>query len=99
MTKQKKERVQLDFTIEALTALDELKDTIGAVTRAETIRQALRWFNWIMNETQPDDTITITDRDGEILSKFKASLIHNEQREAPRQTHQYTQPNTNAASS
>ena len=74
---KKKERVQLDFAPEALTRLDELKDDIGATTRAETIRQALRLFNWFVSETRPDDTITITDRTGEIVSKFKAILIHD----------------------
>ncbi|GAC1359722.1 MAG: hypothetical protein NVS2B12_37760 [Ktedonobacteraceae bacterium] len=73
----KKERVQLDFAPEALARLDELKDDIGATTRAETIRQALRLFNWFVSESRPDDTITITDRDGKIVSKFKAILIHD----------------------
>lgn len=73
---KKKERVQLDFAPEALTRLDELKDEIGATTRAETIRQALRLFNWFVSETHSDDTITITDRNEQIVSKFKAILIH-----------------------
>jgi len=73
----KKERVQLDFAPEALARLDELKEDIGATTRAETIRQALRLFNWFVSESRPDDTITITDREGNIVSKFKAILIHD----------------------
>lgn len=73
---KKKERVQLDFAPEALARLDELKDEIGATTRAETIRQALRLFNWFVSETSPDDVITITDHDDKIVSKFKAILIH-----------------------
>ncbi|GAC1369216.1 MAG: hypothetical protein PVS3B1_30060 [Ktedonobacteraceae bacterium] len=75
-TSNKKERVQLDFTLEALARLDTLKEEIGASTRAETIRQALRLFSWFVSESMPDDTITITDKKGETISRFKANLIH-----------------------
>jgi hypothetical protein len=72
-----KERVQLDFAVEALERLDRLKEQIGASTRAETIRQALRLFEWFVNDTDPGDTITITDSSGEIVATFKARLLHN----------------------
>lgn len=78
-----KERVQLDFSHESLERLEQLREKIGANTRAEVIRQALRLYEWFINETDPDSMIQITDRDGEILSKFRASLLHNETR--PRQ--------------
>ena len=75
-TPKKKERVQLDFSQESLQRLDALKVLIGAGTRAETIRQALRLFDWFINETEPDSVIEVTNKHGEVTSKFKASLLH-----------------------
>jgi hypothetical protein len=75
--KKDKERVQLDFSAEALNRLDMLKEEIGASTRAETIRQALRLYDWFISETEPDSTIQIKNANGEITSYFKASLLHN----------------------
>ena len=75
-----KERVQLDFSTESLVRLDQLKTRIGASTRAETIRQALRLFEWFVTETEPDNTIEVTSKSGELISKFKASLLYNETR-------------------
>lgn len=72
-----KERVQMDFSSDALERLDKLKEEIGASTRAETIRQALRLFEWFVNDTHPNDTITITDNNGETVATFKARLLHN----------------------
>jgi hypothetical protein len=73
---KKKERVQLDFSQDSLQRLDTLKVLIGAGTRAETIRQALRLFDWFINETDPDSVIEVTNKHGEVTSKFKASLLH-----------------------
>jgi len=75
-THTKKERVQLDFSQESLYRLDALKFQIGAGTRGETIRQALRLFDWFINETDPDSTIEVSDRHGQVTASFKASLLH-----------------------
>lgn len=75
--RKEKERVQLDFSHESLERLDALKERIGASTRAEAIRQALRLFEWFINETDPTDTIQVLDREGELISKFKAGLLHS----------------------
>src|SRR5258708_17458455 len=75
ITKKKdKERVQLDFLPEALSRLDVLKEMTGATTRAETIRQALRFYDWFIHETDPGSTIQIKNAEGEITAYFKASL-------------------------
>lgn len=75
--KKGKERVQLDFSSEALERLDDLKETTGASTRAEVVRQALRLYEWFINETEPNSTIQIIDSNNETTSRFKASLLHN----------------------
>jgi metal-responsive CopG/Arc/MetJ family transcriptional regulator len=75
-----KERVQLDFSADSLERLEKLKERVGASTRAEVIRQALRLYEWFINETEPESTVLILDRENEIAAKFKASLLHNETR-------------------
>ena len=73
---REKERVQFDFTTEALRRLDEIKEKTGAASRAETIRNALRLYEWFINETNPESTVKIIDNDGEVTSVFKAKLLH-----------------------
>ncbi len=75
--KRDKERVQFDFAPEALDRIDDMKDRIGATTRAEVIRQALRVLEWFITETEPNDTITISNSDNEIIARFKARLLHD----------------------
>ncbi|MBV8694958.1 MAG: hypothetical protein JO125_16895 [Chloroflexi bacterium] len=73
-----KERVQLDFSPEALERLDLIKENIGASTRAETIRQALRLFDWFVRETQDaESVIEVTNKEGKVTSRFKALLVHS----------------------
>lgn len=43
-------RVQLDFTQAAVKELDELKHLMGASSRAEVIRHALRWMYWTVRQ-------------------------------------------------
>jgi Ribbon-helix-helix protein, copG family len=75
--RREKERVQLDFSHEALERLDEIKEISGAATRAEVMRQALRLYEWFIKETTPNSTISIVDEEGKTTSLFKAMLLHN----------------------
>ncbi|HYT45813.1 MAG TPA: ribbon-helix-helix protein, CopG family, partial [Methylomirabilota bacterium] len=75
MAEKRKERLQFDFTMEALDRLDKLKEKSGAATRAETIRSALRAYEWIVNELDPDNTITVSKGNNEVKSKFMARLL------------------------
>jgi metal-responsive CopG/Arc/MetJ family transcriptional regulator len=75
MTEKRKERLQFDFTLEALERLDKLKEKSGASTRAETVRSALRAYEWIVNELDPDSTITVSKGKDEVKSKFMARLL------------------------
>ena len=71
-----KERLQLEFSPEAMQRLDDIKDMSGAATRAEMIRNAIRLYGWFMSETKRDSVIKIID-DGEVTSAFRASLLHD----------------------
>jgi hypothetical protein len=50
MTGRQKERVQFDFSLDALHRLDALKEKTDAATRAETVRNALRIYEWLISE-------------------------------------------------
>ena len=74
---KQKERVQFDFTPEALERLDEIKKKTGARTRAETIRNALRIYEWFVDEAGPNSTIKIFNNEEDVpTSSFKAKLLH-----------------------
>ena len=68
-------RVQFDFTPEALQRLDEIKRATSAATRAETLRDALRLYEWFIDVAEPDSTVKIIDKDNEVVSQFKAKLL------------------------
>jgi hypothetical protein len=56
-TQKDKYRVQLDFSGRSLDELEELKDMIGASSRAEVIRDALRWLHQCAEEVSLGTTI------------------------------------------
>lgn len=72
---REKERLQFDFTSEAVTRLDNLRELSGASSRAEVVRNALRLYEWFMTEVQAEDTIQIFNKDKEMVSNFKAKLL------------------------
>lgn len=72
---QEKVRVQFEFALDALAKLDALKLITKAATRAETIRNALRLYEWFVNEAQSDSTIKCVDKKGKTISQFPASLL------------------------
>ena len=45
-----KHRLQFDLSGEQLEQLDALKDRAHAVTRAELVRDALRIYNWLLEQ-------------------------------------------------
>lgn len=72
--KGNRERIQLDLSLDALNALDELKEKSNASTRAETIRHALLLYSWFINDIDPNSTIQVVE-DGKVTTSFKASLL------------------------
>jgi hypothetical protein len=75
MSTKNKERLQFDFSTEALKRLDDIKAKTDASTRAETVRDALRLYEWLVNEVDPDYTIKIYDQSNNLLTAFKAKLL------------------------
>jgi hypothetical protein len=66
-----KNRLQFDFSDEALEQLDELKDATGAPTRAEVIRQALRMLQWTVEQVRDEDEKN--GRQREVIFPFLSS--------------------------
>ena len=70
MSVKQKERLQFDFTLEAIKRLDELKEKTEAATRAETVRHALRLYEWFVKvkDVDPDSTIQIINKNKEVTA-------------------------------
>jgi len=70
-----KERLQFDFSPEALARLDAIQAMAGAKTRAEAVRSALRVYEWLLTEVQPHYIIIVANDEKKELARFKASLL------------------------
>ena len=60
-TEKNAKRLQFDFSPEAVERLDHLKELIGAQTRAEVIRNALKTYDWILTEVEPNNIVEVHD--------------------------------------
>jgi metal-responsive CopG/Arc/MetJ family transcriptional regulator len=74
---QTKTKVQFDFTPEALEKLDSMKALDGAATRAEVVRNALRLYEWFLNEDKehPNSIVTMYDQNRELFAQFKLNML------------------------
>jgi hypothetical protein len=71
-----KNRLQFDFTDEALQELDELKSATGAASRAEVIRRALQMLQWTIEQVRDEHGTVIVEKNGrqrEVIFPFLTS--------------------------
>ncbi len=61
---EKKYRVQLDFSEEALEDLNMLQKKLNASSRAEVVRSALGVLRWTTNHLIAGDKIVVKTKDG-----------------------------------
>src|SRR5439155_17229798 len=61
-----KHRLQFDFTDESLRELDELRKETGLASRADLIRQALRFFTWLFMEVRGNNSRLLIEREGQL---------------------------------
>jgi hypothetical protein len=54
-----KYRVQFDFTPEAFAELERLKTVVGASSRAEVVRYAMRILQWAIDEVESGAEILV----------------------------------------
>jgi hypothetical protein len=74
-TQRDKERLQFDFTSDAVDRLDEIRDLIGATSRAEVIRNALRVYEWLIKDVGDEDTIQVITKEKKVAARFNAKLL------------------------
>lgn len=77
ITKEKntKQRVQFDFSPEALQRLEDLKEHIDASTKAEVIRNALKIYEWFATQIDPEYVIEVQDKEGKAVFRIPAKVL------------------------
>jgi metal-responsive CopG/Arc/MetJ family transcriptional regulator len=65
-------RVQLDFSEDAFKRLEELGKETGVNSKAEIIRDALRIYEWIVEQSRDKRIIEVQEQDGTQVSKIEA---------------------------
>jgi hypothetical protein len=58
-----KQRIQFDFSPDALRRLEELKEKTDASTKAEVVREALKLYEWFVTQVDPDCIVEIKDKE------------------------------------
>lgn len=72
---EEKVKVQFEFTLSALARLEAMKIVLGSPTRANVIRNALRVYEWVINEVLADDKLQIIHADGKTEEPFSGKLL------------------------
>jgi hypothetical protein len=72
---KEKRRLQFDFTEEAVHVLDQLQKLTGLPNRAEVIRQAVRCFQWIAEETVKNKGTVMLEKEGRIREVIFPFLV------------------------
>jgi len=65
---RKKYRVQLDFAHGAMERLNKLKVKTEAASYAEVVKNALRLYEALIEETESGKQFLVRDQDGEVAS-------------------------------
>jgi hypothetical protein len=70
-----KQRVQFDFSQEALKRLETMQEHLDASTKAEVVRNALKLYEWFITQIAPDSTIEIQDKDGKVQFRIPVKVL------------------------
>ena len=70
-----KQRVQFDFSPEALKRLEDLKELVDASTKAEVVRSALKLYEWFATQVDPDNVIEVKDKEGNTVFRIPAKVL------------------------
>ena len=70
-----KQRVQFDFSPEALQRLEDLKEKVDASTKAEVIRNALKIYEWFATQIDPNYVIEVKDQEGNTIFRIPAKVL------------------------
>jgi hypothetical protein len=72
---QAKQRVQFDFSPEALQRLEDLKELVDASTKAEVVRNALKLYEWFVSQVDPNYIIEVKDQKDQIIFRIPAKVL------------------------
>ena len=70
-----KQRVQFDFSPEALQRLEGLKELTDASTKAEVVRNALKIYEWLVTQIDSENTIEVQDKEGKPVFRIPAKVL------------------------
>ncbi len=70
-----KQRVQFDFSPEALKRLETMQQRLDAPTKAEVVRNALKLYEWFITQIDPDSTIEVQDKDGKAQFRIPMKVL------------------------
>ncbi len=70
-----KQRVQFDFSPEALRRLETMQERLDAPTKAEVVRNALKLYEWFITQIESDSTIEIQDKDGKVQFRIPVRVL------------------------
>lgn len=68
-------RVQFDFTKESDARLEELKRKVDASTKAEVLRNALKLYEWFVDEVSPEYVLNVEDKEGNNVFRIPAKIL------------------------
>ena len=70
-----RQRVQLDFSEEAFSRLEDLRKETDSTTKAEVIRDALRVYEWIAEQARAGRVIEVQESDKTPISRIEAKWL------------------------
>ncbi len=70
-----KQRVQFDFSPEALKRLETMQERLDAATKAEVVRNALKLYEWFTTQIDQDSTVEIQDKDGKVQFRIPVKVL------------------------
>ena len=70
-----KQRVQFDFSAEALQRLEDLKELTDSSTKAEVVRNALKLYEWLVTQIDSENTIEVQDKEGKAIFRIPAKVL------------------------
>lgn len=70
-----KQRVQFDFSPEALKRLETMQELLDAPTKAEVVRNALKVYEWLLTQIDPESTIEVQDKEGKVQFRIPMKVL------------------------
>jgi hypothetical protein len=70
-----RQRVQFDFSSEALDRLEDLRKELDVPTKAEVVRNALKAYEWIFTQSKKQRIIEVLEQDGTEVYRLDADIL------------------------